>query len=299
MKKMTIMISIAFLLAIMTPQAYPVSAQTSIVPEKAKWFIHLDVKKFANTQTKKEMMDKFNSDFEEEIEEIERVAQIDFFNDISNVTAIGFGEDEDDAVIAFSGNLNKQHLLSLIKEEETPVEINYGKFLIYHWNHDDYGVFVNDNLLLISEDQDAVEHVLDTLSGKNKSISTTPMGTKIESLTNDHFLVAAAADMSEMLEDEEDFPSVVLKKTEQAFFTASEAGNRLRLSLSLHTDSPETAQSLGDIITGIKSFLAMEEKIDPEMKLVKNLRMNVEGKTFFLESQATVDEFLKIFDWDF
>jgi hypothetical protein len=125
------------------------------------------------------------------------------------------------------------------------------------------------------------------------------MGKELESLIRAHFLVAAAQDLSEMLKDEDDFPSVVLKKSKQAFFSASEKENQMSLSLSIETDSPETAQSLGDIITGIKSFLAMEEKIDPEMKLLKNLKMNIKGNTFFLGSQATVDEFLRIFDWDF
>lgn len=295
MKNRTILISFAFLMSTIVPLTGASSFQTSIVPEKAKWFIHLDVQKFAKTQTKKELIDKSHTDFEEEIEEIERVAHIEFFNDILSVTAIGLGEDEDDAVIAFSGNVNKDHLLSLIKEEKNFEEINYGDFLIYCWDCDEYGVFVNDNLVLISEDQNAVEQVLDTLSGKTKSISSSSMGNRFKSLSAAHFLVASASDLSEMLEHEDDFPSVILKRSKEAAFTASEEGGKLRLRLSLQTDSPETASSLGEIITGIKSYLSMEEKIDPEWDLVKTLKMTVKGPLFLLESEATPEEFIKLF----
>jgi hypothetical protein len=295
MKKRTILISFVFLMTILISQASASSFQTSIVPEKAKWFIHLDVEKFAKTQIKKELINKFNTDFEEEIEEIERVAHIDFFSDILSVTAIGLGEDEDDAVIAFSGNVNKEHLLSLLKEEGDSEEIRYGDFLIYCWDHDEYGVFVNDNLVLISEDQNAVEQVLDTLSGKAKSISSSSLGNQFASLSSAHFLVAVASDLSGMLEHEDDFPSVILKRSKEAVFTASEEGNKLRLRLSLQTDSPETASNLSDIITGIKSYLSMEEKIDPEWNLVKTLKMTVKGSLFLLESEATPEEFVKLF----
>ncbi len=295
MKKITILISFAFLMSTIVPLAGAPSFQTSIVPEKAKWFIHLDVQKFAKTQMKKELIDKFHTDFEEEIEEIERVAHIEFFNDILSVTAIGLGEDEDDAVIAFLGNVNKEHLLSLIKEEDTSEEIKYAEFLIYCWGHDEYGVFVNDNLVLISEDQYAIEQVLDTLSGKAKSISSSSMGNQFTSLSAAHFLVAVASDLSEMLEHEDDFPSVILKRSKEAVFSASEEGNKLRLSLSLQTDSSETASNLGNIINGIKSYLFMEEKIDPEWNLVKTLKMTVKGSLFLLESEATPEEFIKLF----
>ena len=56
MKKTTILISFAFLITILIPLAGASSFQTSIVPEKAKGFIHLDMKKFTETQIKKELI---------------------------------------------------------------------------------------------------------------------------------------------------------------------------------------------------------------------------------------------------
>jgi hypothetical protein len=269
------------------------SLQTSLVPNTAKWFIHIDVAKLSKTQIKKIFTEKYDSDLEHEILGIEETANIDFFEDITAVTAIGMDEGSDEPVIAFSGNLNKEYLLSLLKDEEYE-EIPYGSYLVYSWDSE-YGVFVSDKLLLIGESEEGIKKVLDTYSGNSANILSTPLESYLKSLSPDAFLLAVAEDIMGMIdEDDDDFGSLLLKKTKQAFLSATEKNDRLTVKLNLETDSGETAKNLIEMANGLKAFLAMNEKIDPEWEFIKDLKIGSQGSTVYLESQGSSSEILHI-----
>jgi hypothetical protein len=295
LKKFTLVILITFVLALLPSKSSAESLQTKLIPEEANWLIHVDVEKLAQTKLRDIFKDKMKHKLGKEISEIEKTANIDFFEDITAVTAIGMNSDDDEPVIAFSGNLNKDSLLSLLKEKETPEEIQHGRFLIYNWDNDENGVFINDRLLLISENRHGLEKVLDSYAGKGKNISDTSLQPQLQSLSPTAFLVAAAKNISGMTDnDDNDFGAVILKKTKMAFFSAQEKDAKLKFKLSLETDSPETAKNMEGMVTGLKSFLAMHEKIDPEWDLLKNMKISVAGSAVWLESESPVEELLHV-----
>ena len=292
MKKKSILILALFLIALASPAFNAEALKKNLVPSEAKWVVHIDIEKFAQTRLKDILMEKSHRPLGREIEDIERTADINFFEDISAVTAIGM-KNEDEPILAFSGNLNKDRLLRLLKEEEHPEEIQHGEFLIYNWDDDEYGVFIHDNLLLISENEYGMIRVLDTFSGKAKGLSG-EMDAKLQSVSPQTFVVAVAENVAEMVEDEDDFPSLLLQKTETLFFTASEQGNILKLALNLQTDSPETAKNMLDMAQGLKAFLAMSEEVDADWDLVKNMKIGIEGNSILVESESSIDSFLKV-----
>ncbi|MEE8376928.1 MAG: hypothetical protein V3R45_01025, partial [Candidatus Aminicenantaceae bacterium] len=203
--------------------------------------------------------------------------------------------DNDEPVVAISGNLDKTHLLGLLKEEESLDEINYGSFLIYNWDDDAYGVFANDNLLIFSENRRELEKVLDTFSGKGKNFSSTPLERQLRALSPDTFLVATAENVSELLnEDDDDFGALILQKTKSAFFSANEQNGKVKLKLELQTDSPETATNMESMVTGLKAFLSMNDKIDPEWEIIKSLKVSTKDTSVVLESQGSVEELLNL-----
>lgn len=291
MKKYALLVLILFLIGLTAPALQSAPVQVSVVPENAKWFIHIDVQKLAKTELKKAWLDKSLSDFKKEIAEIERRGQIDFFKDIAHVTVIGMGKDE--AVVSFSGKWKKDHLVSLLKESESPREMRYGEYLIYNWGNE-FGVFVNNKLVLISGSESSIKNVLDTVSGKIKNISASPaLAGQLKSLAPENFLTAVSVKLNEMI-NSNDFPSAVLKNSKGAFFSVAEVGDKLQVALSLETDSYETAQNLSDVFKGLKSLLAMQNKVDADWNLVKSLKMNVQGSFFTLETEALVEEILRL-----
>lgn len=283
------------LTALTSPSISGESLQTKLVPGEAKWLIHIDVEKFAQTELKQLLGKNFEHDIGREIMGIEKITGIDFFSDISAVTVIGMNHDNDEPVVAISGSLDKTHLLGMLKEKESPDEINYGSFLIYNWDDDGYGVFAGDNLLIISENQSGLEKVLDTFSGKEKNFSGSPLERQLRALSKDTFLVAAAENVSELLdEDDDDFGALILQKTKSAFFSANEQNGKVKLQLDLQTDSPETATNMESMVTGLKAFLFMNDKIDPEWEIIKSLKVSTRGATVVLESQGAVKELLNL-----
>ncbi len=295
MKKTTIFFLSFLLVVLAVPRISGESLQTNLIPAEAKWFIHIDVQKFAQTELKQILEENTEQEFGREIMGIEKMTGIDFFSDISAVTVIGINQNNEEPVLAFSGNLDKSHLLGLLKEEETPKEINYGDFLIYTWDDDAYGVFANDNLLIFSENRSGLEKVLDTYSGKGKNFSDTPLQRQLKTLSPDTFLVASAENISEMLdEDDDDFGALILKKTKSALFSADEQNGKVKVQLSLQTDSPETATNMESMVTGLKAFLSMNDKIDPNWDIVKSLTVSAKGTSVVLKSQSSVEELLNI-----
>jgi len=295
MRKFTI-IFLAFLLVTLTsPGNSGESLQTKLIPAEARWLIHIDVEKFAQTELKQILEENSENDFGKKILGISNTAGIDFFIDISAVTVIGMNHENNEPVVAISGSLDKNHLLGLLKEEESPNEIHYGDFLVYNWDDDEYGVFASNNLLIISENRSGLEKVLDTLSGKEKNFTDTPLQKQLRTISPDTFLVATAENVSDLLgEDDDDFGALILKKTESAFFSVNEQNSKVRLQLSLQTDSPETAANMESMVTGLKAFLSMNDKIDPEWDIIKSLNVSAKGTSVVLESQGSVEELLHV-----
>jgi len=291
MKKISVLVLTLFLIAIVSPAFSTEALKKNLIPEEAKWVVHIDVEKFAQTHLKKVLLEKSHFPLEREIFGIEKTANINFFEDIVAVTFIGM-INGDEPVIAFSGNLNKDHLLGLLKKEEHE-EIQHGQFLIYNWGNNEYGAFISDRLLVISENRHDLEKVLDTFAGKAKSISGT-LDSKLKSVSPHAFIFAAADNISEMVKDEDDFPSQILQKTESLFFAASEQGNTLKLVLNLQTDSPTTAKNLVDMAQGLKAFLAMSDKVDPEWDLLKNMNISIKGNAVLVESESSPEGLLKV-----
>ena len=295
MRKTTIIFLVFFLVALAAPGTSGESLQSKLIPAEARWFIHLDIEKFSQTELKQILEKNSGNDFGNEIMGIEKKTGIDFFSDVSAVTVIGMNQKNSEPVVAISGSLDKSHLLGLLKEEASPEEINYGDFLIYTWDDDGFGVFANDNLLIFSENRSGLEKVLDTFSRKGKNFSDTPLQKQLRALSPDTFLVATAENISEMLdEDDDDFGALILKKTKSAFFSANEKNNKVNVQLSLQTDSPETATNMESMVMGLKAFLSMNDKIDPNWDIVKSLKVSAKGSTVVLESQGTVKELLNI-----
>lgn len=167
MKKNIIFVSILLFLLVFPLKVKADALQVSLAPEDAKWIIHIDIEKFASTQLKEVLFESSLPKFRKEIRKIEKIAQIDFFKDMSGVTILGMGDIDKEPVIAFSGNFDKDHLLSLLNLSESLQEIKHGSFTIYKWDSHEFGVFVNEHQLLFGENRAAIEKILDTIAGKD------------------------------------------------------------------------------------------------------------------------------------
>ena len=288
MKKIVLCLLILFLAFGVTIPAKSLQP-TALAPENAQWLIYLDVKQFVSTQ----LFDLLMADKKDKITEFNDVMskkfKIDIFKDVNGITILGMGKHKDKAVLCWDGKIDKEFILSLLKLNKDFKEIPYGKYTLYSWEGDHFGTFVNDNLALAGEDEDAIKNVLDVISGKKKSMTASNLMTLWAGMPQDAFLKAAAHNIAELSEDRE--ASAILKKAGMAFFMAMEKNENLKLKLKLTTDTPETANSIHQIVQGFMALAKLklnerEKASDEQMKfleLLNHLTIDVEKNVIQME----------------
>jgi len=293
MKKLIIFLMLLVLVVVFSLEARAESLRTSLVPKNGLFIIHLDVQKFTTTRLKDILLDSKLNHFKQEIRRAEKIAKIDFFKDIKGITFLGLGPLDDEPIVAISGKFDKDHLISLLHIEDSMTETAYGKFTLYNWDSKEYGVFAEDNLIIVGNNKYKIQNVLDAFSGKSEHISGTPMSAKLQQKPDSAFLVAAAENISQILGDKE--ASAVLKKADLFLLIAQELNGQLKLSLSLDTDSPESAQNIKKITEGLLAMAALHDEVSSKMEVLKNLHISQSGSTVLLEVSSDPEEIFKLF----
>jgi hypothetical protein len=196
--------SIVLLILLTLPPTAPAGPlRASLVPAEARWVIHIDVARLAETRIKALLYEDSGSGIGRTVRLVEKAGKIDFLRDMSGVTVIGLGSDDRDTVVAFEGKIDKDYLLTLIELDKSPRKIPYGKFTIYNWGSHEYGVFVTDRLTLVGGGAATIQMVLDAWEGKAKSAADSPLLARFKSVSPAAFLVASANKLSALTTDEE------------------------------------------------------------------------------------------------
>jgi len=203
--------SLVFLVLYALPQESPAGPlRPSLVPAEARWVLHIDVARLAETRVKALLYEDSERGIGRSVRTIERVGKINLLRDMTGVTVIGMGPDDKDVVVAFEGKIDKDHLLTLIEVEKSAETIPYGKSTIYNWGGHEYGVFVTDKLTLIGGNIRTIQTVLDAWEGKGKTAVDTPLLAKFKSASPAAFMVASTNKLSTLTKDKEG--STILKK---------------------------------------------------------------------------------------
>lgn len=298
MKKIIVLLLAVMFFLVLPAVVQGGSLQTSIIPENTQWLLHVDMKKFVSTTlcdkllgidskintTKQHMADKFG---------------IDLLKDITGFTIFGSGKDRGKAVVSIAGNLDKEHLLSLLAGAKYHKKIEHGKHTIHNWgrSYSEFGAFANDNLLLFAKDERAIKDVLDVIAGKKGNITKSKMMSYLKGIPQDTFFEAVAENISSIVGERQPY---ILQKTGMAFFLALEKNDNLKLKLKMTTDTAETANNIEQIVKGFMSLIKLQQnkkeahpKWDQAEKLMEALKISVRGNIIEMElsypSQELVD----------
>ncbi len=277
MKKVVIVIVAIFLALLLCSEALAVSIQKSIIPADAKWVVHIDVKKFSATRLYELMMkDESTVKIRKKTARLFKLYRFDPLKDIANITIFGKGKDDEDAVVYVEANFDKEHLLSLLEAETEYQEISYGKYIIYKWGRDDFGVFVLDNVILFSENEEAIKIALDVIDGKKENLSSSPMMKYVNEIPSDAFLMAVADNISSLVGKHD--KAVMLKKTGMASFSIMEKKDDVALDLKFTTESSEDANNVEQMIKGLIAFANLQLKEERDVQeLLKSLHISIDG----------------------
>jgi len=274
----------------MAVPAYPGTIPSSVVPEGARWVAHLDMEKFVATSFYG-FLEK-SGKFQIKSRDLDRWLKIDVPRDITGVTVFGFGDGtKGDAVVAVTGKIDRAGLMALIAKDEDHKEIAHGAYTIYSTGDDEYGAFVNDNLVVLSESREAIQSVLDTAAGKTQNFAKSALSASLKEVPAGAFLSGVVPDLSGL--SKMNSQSKVLDQASGLFFLAQEKQDTLLLRLQVTAVSPESAKNMADIIQGLIAMGRMggnEGDMAKVASLLDGLQVKLEGKVLRLEFERPSKE---------
>jgi hypothetical protein len=237
------------------------------------------------------LVEKGNA-FEIKTRDASRWLKMDPTKDIKGVTLIGFESGaKGEPVVVVTGTFDRAQLLSLIDLDEKHTETAYGAYTIYSSGGEGCGAFVNDNLIVLSESQAALERVLDTAGGKSKSFAGTELAAALRDVPAGAFLGGVLPNVSGLVRDKG--PSKVLEKASGLFFAAQEREDRLVVRLQVTADTPESAKNMYDVVQG---FIAMGKLgVDPDSaakvaNILEGLQIKQDGKVLRIDLERPSQE---------
>jgi hypothetical protein len=264
-------------------QAWPGTVPSSVVPDGARWVAHLDMEKFVATSLYGYL--EKDGKFEIKSRDLNRWLKIDVPKDITGVTVFGFepGAKGQTAVVV-NGKFDKAGLLGMIALDKEHQEIPYGAYTLYSTGSDEYGAFVNDNLIVLSESREAIEKVLDTASGKTKNFAASSLSAALKDVPPTAFLSAVLPDLSGL--SGMNSQSKILEKASGLFFLAQEKQDVLQIRLQVTADSPESAKNMADIVQGLIAMGKLggnEGDMAKIASLLDGLQVKLDGKVLKLD----------------
>ncbi|HPW18308.1 MAG TPA: hypothetical protein PLP83_08005 [Candidatus Aminicenantes bacterium] len=261
---------------------FPGTIPAALVPESARWVVHLDVEKFVATGLYG-LLDK-DGKFEIKSRDLNRWVKMDLLKDVKSVTVFGLGAGDDDIVFAVSGDLDKAGIVALAEAAKDSGKTAYGAYTLYSSGSDEYGAFIKDSLLVFSEGRAAIEKVLDTAGGKARDFAGTPLSASLEDVPSTAFLCGALPDLAGL--GKEIDQSNVFQKARGLFFLAQEKQDTLQVRIRVTTDSPESAKSMADVVQGLIAMAKLggaPEDMARISSLLEGVQFKVDGRVFRLD----------------
>ncbi len=294
MKKAVVLFLTVLLVFIFCCQLKASSLQKSIVPAEALWVVHVDLIKFKASRIGDRILNEIDAlGLKDKIGHFQKQFKMDLLNDIEGVTAIGLGKDENDIVVCLKGNFNQDFLLGLLGMEDSHQEIPYGKYTLHNWDKDEFGAFVDDDLVLIAQNKNALMRVLDVISGKKADISSSSLMAYLKKVPSNAFFSAMVKDISAIAKGETNV--FVFKKMKSALLTFTEVKENLDLRLDFMVDTIEDANNIENAIKGLIALANMHlSEEDSALRIPKNIVISTKKNKVQIELVYPTDDLVNI-----
>ena len=284
-----------------TAAAGPSGLQMSIVPADAQWVMHLDMERFVSSALFKLLTEvKGGAGIQLQAEQFVGKFKMDPLKDIKDVTVFGRARAGEEPVVAVSGNFDKTHILGLLKAESSFKETPYGKHTLYSWEGEHFGVFVNDNLALITEKEADIKSALDALEGKSKNAPASPLLSLLKKESGNAMIEFALADIGGLTGQVKDAGAAqalpaMLTQMQSITGIVSETGDTLKMKIEIGAESVQVAQSIEQAIRGIIALLNLQFAADAQ-PFTQGINIKSDGDRVRIDGSFLVPELAKIIE---
>jgi hypothetical protein len=280
--------------------AEPSGLQMAIVPADAVWVLHLDMEKLASSALFKMLTEAGGGpDIQQKAGEFFEKFKMDPFKDLKAVTVFGRGEAGEEPVVAVSGNFDKAHLLGLLKADSSHKETPYGKYTLYSWQDKHFGVFVNDNLALITEKEEDIKSALDAVDGKAKNISSSPLVSRLQKESANAIAVGAVADVAGLTGERKGAAAshekpAILAKMQSATGAISEIGEKLSLKIEIVAASVQVAKDIEQAVRGMIALVNLQFTDSDAQLLTQSINVKVDGERVRIDASYPTAKLMEI-----
>jgi hypothetical protein len=205
---------------------------------------------------------------------VEALSGLDLLKDLHEAALFVLVPHQEENGVIVRGNFDQAKLLDLLRLNETYSETKNGSYTVHQWQnpedaHKSYGVFIQDDLLLIATSRSALDAALGVANGSGKSFAKSPSASFAPKASDE--LVAWAA-LTQAPEE--------AKKTfglTGATATIELRGNRLAFSASLFLDDPALASHWADLARGLAAIPQLQRDAPTVAKLGRDAKVEKVG----------------------
>jgi len=279
----------------------PLTARSGVTaadfPGTTMWYAHADLEQMRSSPSGEKLYGWMNGEIFIEIHE---EIGIDVSKETDRITV--FADPETGAVIIVEGPISKESrdkVLALAAVETTLDMRSSGGKTYYQFgdendsaadtkNHFDsledggYFSFAVKHKVIVTSTEDQMKALLKN-SGKITGTASHPNALFV--LTADRSLVQAGLRTDELVDDDGDWDSNILRNTKQAALLVADDDGLIAIEAQLVVNEPGMAESMGGIINGLISLQAFNSELDPEIvSLIQNTKVDVKGSTLTIST---------------
>ena len=293
MKKAAVILVVVLLAFLLLGELTASTIPKSLIPADAEWVVHLDIEKFKASKFGDLLIQEKRGGIKKKAKVFYKKTSIDLLKDVAGFTIYGLDKKKQHTVMCLKGSFDKKHLLNLLEDEDSHKEIAHGNHAIHKWNHNEYGLFVGEDLIFLAWNEDAMKAALDVVDGRSEKISASSLKSYADQIPGNAFFVALAKDISALAGYSS--KAVILQKAGSGMFTLTEENEILNMQIDATAQTPKDAANMEQIIRGLMAMAQMQlEDSYAELKLEEAITVSSNNDKIKIELNKSSEEVFKI-----
>jgi hypothetical protein len=269
-------------------------------PASAKWLMHLDIERFAPSQTCALLMadQNRNGRLQQQLAVYRQMLGIDPLKDLKHLTLYGEQLAGNRGAALLSGSLNSNTILARLRSHSGYATRKLGSRTIHTWPGPDAGAemcacFFARDLLVVASDEAMLRGALDVLNGKAASLATGKSALPVPAGAGAFFLAALEGYTDA---GNEPVKAFLLKNTKTATVEIGEAKGTVNGRLVLVAPSVEAAGQIEQILNGLVVSAGLASDQSGLAKLAEMSRISSEGKSVALALSCPAQDAAKVLE---
>jgi len=261
--------------------------QGSQVSDTARWVVHANVEGLKATQIGEFMWGKLSEgDAANKFGAFSAMLGFDPRKDVTTVTVYGKSKDSAQCVALITGTFNQEHLVTLLKGNNTYEALSHGTYPIHSWIDEQkpadgrqYGAFHGANQVLISRGLDTLKEALDVLDGRHAALKDGQAFGAALPVKAPFFI--AGADMA----DASALPNAqVLKQAQSGQMALAENAGTLSLSVQILSRDATSASNIQAVAQGMIAMAQLNAQQNADLaQMAQAVKIALEGTTVRLD----------------